>query len=151
VAAQHEKELLVSGGIILVVLVDDEVARRMDRLVIFAGKERRRVRDMRTRRYKIIVSGRLGMIGHEAFRDSRIEPHGMDTALTADLNRSDLHHVLTRIRDLALDLVGLTCLAPEQRARHRRTCAPDVDQLRPRVDAAGGAGHGLPGPGLEAH
>src|SRR5262249_20877792 len=31
VAAQHEKELLVSGGVILVVLVDDEVARRMGR------------------------------------------------------------------------------------------------------------------------
>jgi hypothetical protein len=26
VAAQHEKELLVSGGVVLIVLVDDEVA-----------------------------------------------------------------------------------------------------------------------------
>jgi len=60
-----------------------------------------------------IVSGRLGVAGHEAFGDLRIEPHGMDTALTGELNRSGLHDVLTRIRDLALDLVGLTCLAPE--------------------------------------
>ena len=33
--------------------------------------------------------------------------------LTGDLTRSGLHDVLTRIRNLALDLVGLTCLAPE--------------------------------------
>ena len=31
VAAQHEKELLVSGGVVLVVLVDDGVARDMGR------------------------------------------------------------------------------------------------------------------------
>ena len=71
------------------------------------------VEDMPTRRYQIIVSGRLGMICCEAFRDFHIQPHGTDTALTGDLNRSGLHDVLTRIRDLALDLVGLTCLAPE--------------------------------------
>ena len=74
---------------------------------------------MRTRRYRIIVSGRLGMIGHEAFRDLHIEPHGTDTALTGDLSRSGLHEVLTRIRDLALELVGLTCLAPEPGTRHQ--------------------------------
>ena len=69
--------------------------------------------DMPARRYQIIVSGRLGMVGCEAFRDLQIEPHGTDTALTGDLNRSGLHDVLTLIRDLAFDLVGLTCLAPE--------------------------------------
>jgi hypothetical protein len=42
-----------------------------------------------------------------------IEPHGTDTALTGDLNRSGLHDLLTCIRDLALDLAGLTCLVPE--------------------------------------
>jgi hypothetical protein len=77
---------------------------------------------MHTHRYQIIVSGRLGVAFHEAFRDLHIEPHGTDTALTGDLNRSGLHDVLTRIRDLALDLIGLTCLAPE----------PDI---RDRVDA----------------
>jgi hypothetical protein len=40
---------------------------------------------MHTSRYQIVVSG--------------------------DLNRSGLFDVLTRIRDLALDLIGLTCLA----------------------------------------
>ena len=69
--------------------------------------------DMPARRYQIIVSGRLGMVGCEAFRDLQIEPHGTDTALTGDLNPSGLHDVLTLIRDLAFDLVGLTCLAPE--------------------------------------
>lgn len=68
---------------------------------------------MRARQYQIIVSGRLGAIGHEAFRDLRIEPHGTDTALTGDLNRSGLWDVLIRIQDLALELVGLTCLSPE--------------------------------------
>jgi len=69
--------------------------------------------DMPARRYQIIVSGRVGMICCEAFRDLQIEPHGTDTALTGDLNRSGLHDVLALIRDLALDLVGLACLAPE--------------------------------------
>jgi hypothetical protein len=74
---------------------------------------------MCTRRYRIIVSGRLGMAGREAFRDLHIEPRGTDTALTGDLNRSGLHDVLTRIRDLALDLVGLACLAPGPGTRHQ--------------------------------
>jgi hypothetical protein len=68
--------------------------------------------DMPARRYQIIVSGRLGMAGCEAFRDLQIEPHGTDTVLTGDLNRPALYDVLARIRDLALDLAGLTCLAP---------------------------------------
>ena len=53
------------------------------------------------------------MAGREAFRDLRIAPYGADTAVTGDLSQSGLHDVFTRIRDLALDLVGLTCLAPE--------------------------------------
>ena len=72
---------------------------------------------MHTSRYQIIVSGRLGVVGREAFRDFHIEPHGMGTALTGDLNRSGLLDVLTSIRDLALDLIGLTGLAPEPATR----------------------------------
>lgn len=68
---------------------------------------------MHTRRYQIIISGRLGTAGREAFRDFHIEPHGTDTALTGDITRSGLHDALIRIRDLALDLVVCTCLAPE--------------------------------------
>ena|SRR5215468_9599878 len=77
---------------------------------------------MRTRRYRIIVSGRLGVVCREAFRDLHIEPYGTDTALTGDLSRSDLHDVLTLIRDLALELVGLTCLAPEPGTRQPGLC-----------------------------
>jgi hypothetical protein len=68
--------------------------------------------DTPTRRYQIIVSGCLGGAAREAFRDFLIEPHGTDTALTGDLNRSGLYDTLGRIRDLTLDLVGLTCPAP---------------------------------------
>jgi hypothetical protein len=68
---------------------------------------------MRTRRYQIIVSGDLGRVGREAFRDFHIEPHGTDSALTGELDRSGLENVITRIRDLGLDLVELKCLAPE--------------------------------------
>ena len=75
--------------------------------------------DTPTRRYQIIVSGRLGGAGREAFRDFLIEPHGTDTALTGDLNRSGLFDTLARLRDLGLDLVGLTCLAPGLSARHQ--------------------------------
>ena len=66
---------------------------------------------MHASRYQIVVSGRLGVAGREAFRAFHIEPRGMDTAPTGDLNRSGLFDVLTRTRDLALDLIGLTCLA----------------------------------------
>ena len=68
---------------------------------------------MGTLRYRIIISGRLGVAGREAFRDFHIQPRGTDTALTGDLSRSGLHNALTLIRDLALELVGFTCLAPE--------------------------------------
>ena len=67
---------------------------------------------MHAHRYQIVVSGCLGVAGREAFRDFHIEPHGMDTSLTGELNRSGLFDVLIRMRDLALDLIGLTCLAP---------------------------------------
>jgi hypothetical protein len=67
---------------------------------------------MHTSRYQIIVSGCLGVVGREACRGFHIGPNGMDAALSGDLNRSGLLDVLTRIRDLALDLIGLTCLTP---------------------------------------
>jgi hypothetical protein len=66
---------------------------------------------MHASRSQIIVSGRLVAAGREAFRDFRTEPRGMDTALTGDMNRSGPFDVLSRIRDLALDLIELACLA----------------------------------------
>ena len=99
--------------------------------------------DTTTRRYRIIVSGRLGMVLCEAFRDLHVQSHGKDTALTGDLNRSGLHDVLARVRDLALDLVGLTCLAPElitetsANPRTRRGPAVHADRNRAGSDAIG--------------
>jgi len=88
---------------------------------------------MRTRRYQIIISGRLGAVGLAAFRDFQIEPHGTDTALTGDLTRSGLHDALTRIRDLALDLVALTCLAPELAVPASANLHTDADQSSART------------------
>jgi hypothetical protein len=68
---------------------------------------------MYTSRYQIVISGRLGVAGREAFRDFHVKPHGMASALAGDPNRVDLFDVLARMRDLAPDLIGLTCLAPE--------------------------------------
>ena len=81
-----------------------------------------------TRPYKIIISGGLGTAGREAFRDFQIEPQGTDTALTGDLTRSGLHDALTLIRDLALNLVGFTRLAPELIVPTSATCRPGVDR-----------------------
>jgi hypothetical protein len=67
---------------------------------------------MHASRYQIVVSRRLGVAGREAFRNFHFEPHGMDTALTGDLNPSGLFDMLTHLRGLVLDLIGLTCLAP---------------------------------------
>ena len=68
---------------------------------------------MHASRYQIVVSAAWASLGVRRSGDSHFEPHSMDTALTGDLNRSGLFDVLTRMRDLALDLIGLTCLAPE--------------------------------------
>jgi hypothetical protein len=68
---------------------------------------------MHASRYQIVVPGRLGVAGREAFGDFHIEPHGTDALLTGDPNRSGRFDVLTRLRrDLALDLIGLTGPAP---------------------------------------
>ena len=88
--------------------------------------------DAPARRYRIIVSSRLGKVCCEAFRDLQIEPYGMDTALTGDLDRSGLHDVLARIRDLGLELAGLTCLAPELMVR---TSASLRTRRGPVIDA----------------
>jgi hypothetical protein len=70
-------------------------------------------------RYRIIVSGGLGKVGREAFRDFHIEAHGRDTALTGDLDQPGLLGALDRIQRLGLELVGFTCRAPARRQGHR--------------------------------
>jgi len=92
-----------------------------------------RATDTPTRQYRIIISGHLGAVGREAFRDFRIEPHGTDTALTGDLNRSGLFDTLARLRDLGLDLVGLTCLAPGLSARHQADSSEEPLRISSRL------------------
>ena len=61
--------------------------------------------------YRIIVSGRLGDAGREAFEDLRIEPCGKDTALIGQLDLPGLRGVLDRIMGIGLELVGLSRLS----------------------------------------
>jgi len=98
------------------------------------------VGNVRTRLYQIVVSGHLGRGGREAFRDFHIEPHGTDTALTGELDRSGLEDVITRIRDLGLDLAELNCLAPELLAQRSASvlyrvayCQHGSDQIQQRA------------------
>jgi len=61
--------------------------------------------DVRTHRYRITISGRLGDIGCEAFADFDSEPSGPDTALIADLDQAALYGALNRILSLGFELV----------------------------------------------
>ena len=61
---------------------------------------------MRTHRYRITISGRLGDIDREAFADFDSEPSGgPDTTLIADLDQAALYGALNRIQSLGLELV----------------------------------------------
>src|SRR5579859_6717926 len=53
--------------------------------------------DMRARRYRIIVCGRLDEVGREAFGEFDITPDSTNTALTGDLDQAALHGTLNRI------------------------------------------------------
>jgi hypothetical protein len=68
---------------------------------------------MRTRRYRIIVSGQLGEIDRGEFEDLRIERHGVDTALIGELDQPALRGVMDRIMMSDLELKGLSLLAEE--------------------------------------
>jgi hypothetical protein len=39
-------------------------------------------------RHRIIIAGRLGEIGHQAFTDLAIEPYGTDTALFGEFDQA---------------------------------------------------------------
>ena len=65
---------------------------------------------MRTRCYRIIVSGRLGEASRAAFEDLRIEPYGGDTALIGELDPPGLRGVLDRLLGMRLELVELSRL-----------------------------------------
>jgi hypothetical protein len=67
-------------------------------------------------RYRIIISGGLGVLGREAFgsfqiESFRIESKDTRTVLTGDLDQAGLYSALNRIQALGLELVGLTRVA----------------------------------------
>jgi hypothetical protein len=66
---------------------------------------------VRTHRYQITISGKLGDIGREAFRDFRIESNGTSTTLVGDLDQAALYGTLNRILTLGFELLALTRLA----------------------------------------
>ena len=62
---------------------------------------------MRTHRYRITISGRLGPAAIEAFASFDITPDGPATALASEMDQAALHGALNRIRSLGLELVGV--------------------------------------------
>ncbi len=72
---------------------------------------------MRSHRYRIIVSGRLGKTTRVVFEDLCVEYDGVNTALTGELDQAALYGVLNRILAFGLELVALSRLddAPKRR------------------------------------
>ena len=70
---------------------------------------------VRTHRYRIIISGGLGVIAREAFGDFLIEPNGANTVLIGDMDQAALSGALNRILALNLELVALSRLTDGQR------------------------------------
>jgi hypothetical protein len=68
---------------------------------------------VRTHRYRITISGKLGDIGREAFGEFRLEPNGNDTTLVADLDQAALYGALNRILTLGFELLALTRVTDE--------------------------------------
>ena len=66
---------------------------------------------LRTHRYRITISGRLGPAAREAFASFDITPDGLATALASEMDQAALHGALNRIRALGLELVGVDRLA----------------------------------------
>jgi hypothetical protein len=62
---------------------------------------------VRTHRYRIVISGSLGDIGREAFRDFRIESKGTNTTLVGDLDQAGLYGALNRLLTLGFELLEL--------------------------------------------
>ena len=66
---------------------------------------------VRTHRYRITVSGGLTETYREVFGDFHVEPNGVNTTLTGELDQSGLYGALHRIQTLGLELVELIRLA----------------------------------------
>jgi hypothetical protein len=65
--------------------------------------------------YSIRISGQLGPMALGAFPSMVAQVKGPDTVLTGILDRSALYGVLAQIESLALDLVELRRLDPQQK------------------------------------
>jgi hypothetical protein len=65
---------------------------------------------LRTYRYRITISGRLGAIGREAFAGFDVMSDGRAIVLAGELDQAALHGVLNRIQALGLELVGVARL-----------------------------------------
>ena len=66
-----------------------------------------------SRRYRIVVRGRLGEHFAEAFAGMTLAPGRGETVLEGKLtDQSQLFGVLDRVRDLAIDLVRVEQLCP---------------------------------------
>jgi hypothetical protein len=65
---------------------------------------------LRTHRYRITISGRLGAIGREVFAGFEVMSDGQAIVLAGELDQAALHGVLNRIRALDLELVGVARL-----------------------------------------
>ena len=68
---------------------------------------------VRTHRYRITVLGGLTEAYREVFGDFRVEPNGVKTTLTGELDQSGLYGALHRVQTLGLELVGLVRLADQ--------------------------------------
>ena len=67
--------------------------------------------------YSIRISGQLGPMALSAFPSMVSQVKGQDTLLTGVLDRSALYGVLAEIESLALDLVELRRLDPQQQVK----------------------------------
>jgi hypothetical protein len=65
---------------------------------------------VRPHRYRVTVSGRLGETSRGVFEDLCVEPDGVNTGLTGELDQAALYGVLDRIQELGLELVALSRL-----------------------------------------
>ena len=65
--------------------------------------------------YSIRISGQLGPMALSAFPSMVSQVKDQDTLLTGILDRSALYGVLAQIEALALDLVELRRLSPQQK------------------------------------
>jgi hypothetical protein len=68
-------------------------------------------------RYRIAIKGGLGPSIRWALEDFKIESHGVDTYLIADLDQAALYGAINRIQSLGLELIELTRMTGPESAQ----------------------------------